>query len=309
MKKPRMKPALAILIAAAVLCLAGGPVSGICEEAVYTVNEWNYVEGSMDISGGIPADASGVLARIQERGVLRVATEPYFPPQEFIDPAFDGQDRYRGADMELARLIADRMGVDLQIVEMEFTDVLPAVANDECDLAISALSFTPARAATVTMSKGYYFSDAPKTVIMIRESDAESITTVDDMAGKILAAQQGSLQEAMMAANIFVYKEFRRLPQVQDVYGSIVRGDVDAGAMDAEVAMEYLANNPDSGLMILPDIEFLLQPAYQGDRIAARSGEFQLIAFVNGVIDEVLENELYDEWIAEARIRARELGL
>ena len=115
MKNPRMKQIFAMLIAAAVLCFSGGSVFGVSEGSVYTVNEWNYVDSSMDVSGGIPDDASGTLARIRERGVLRVATEPYYPPQEFIDPAFDGQDKYRGADMELARLIAERMGVDLQM--------------------------------------------------------------------------------------------------------------------------------------------------------------------------------------------------
>ncbi len=118
MKKPGMKRALAILIAAVFLYASGGSETGVCEGTVYPVNEWNYVDGSMDVSGGIPADASGALARIRERGVLRVATEPYYPPQEFIDPAFDGQDKYRGADRELARLIAERRGVELQSVEL-----------------------------------------------------------------------------------------------------------------------------------------------------------------------------------------------
>ncbi|QTE68759.1 amino acid ABC transporter substrate-binding protein [Clostridiales bacterium] len=308
MKKTRIKQVSAILLAAAVLCFCGGIVSGTCEN-IYTVNEWNFVDSSMDVSGGIPEDASGVLARIRERGVLRVATEPYYPPQEFIDPGFDGQDKYRGADMELARLIAERMGVELHIEEMEFTEVLPAVANDQCDLAVSALSFTPGRASSHTMSKGYYFSDIPKTVIIIRAEDAAEITSVADLAGKTLAAQQGSLQEAMMAANVYVYKEFRRLSQVQEVYSAVARGTADAGAADAETAIEYLANNPQEGLMILPGVEFYLQREYLGDRIAARNGEYELIAFVNGVIDEVLKNQLYDEWIAEARERVRELGM
>lgn len=308
MKKTKKKRVSAILLAAVVLCLSGGSVSG-ASEIVYNVNEWNYVDSSMDVSGGIPEDASGVLARIRERGVLRVATEPYYPPQEFIDPGFDGQDKYRGADMELARLIAERMGVELQIEEMEFTDVLPAVSNDECDLAISALSFTPGRASTHTMSKGYYFSDIPKAVIIIRAADAAEITSVADLAGRTLAAQQGSLQEAMMAANVYVYKEFRRMSQVQDVYSAVAGGNADAGAVDAEAAIEYLANNPQDGLIILPGVEFYLQREYLGDRIAARNGEYQLIAFVNGVIDEVLKNQLYDEWIAEARERVRELGM
>ena len=61
--------------------------------------------------------------------------------------------------MQLAQLIADRMGVTLEIIPMDFTDVLPAVADGTCDLAISALSYTPARASQYGLSKGYYFSD------------------------------------------------------------------------------------------------------------------------------------------------------
>ena len=66
------------------------------EEQAFVENEWNFVDGSMDVSHGIPETANGVLARIRERGVLRVATEMYFAPQEFIDPDLEGQDAYVG---------------------------------------------------------------------------------------------------------------------------------------------------------------------------------------------------------------------
>ena len=144
------------------------------EEQAFVENEWNYVDGSMDISGGIPETANGVLARIRERGVLRVSTELYYAPQEFIDPDREGQDSYTGADMELARMIAARMGVELVIVPMEYTEILHAVATDECDLAIAALSYTPGRAASYELSKGYYFTEEYSNIAMvIREEDME----------------------------------------------------------------------------------------------------------------------------------------
>ena len=104
MKKPGMKRALAILIAAVFLYASGGSVTGVCEGTVYPVNEWNYVDGSMDVSGGIPDDASGALDRIRRNGVLRVGTEPYNPPMSYIDFSKGGSDHYAGADMQLARL-------------------------------------------------------------------------------------------------------------------------------------------------------------------------------------------------------------
>ena len=111
----------------------------------YLENEWNYVDGSMDISHGIPENATGVMDRIKRKGVLRVATEPYFAPQEFIDPEKTGTDQYAGADMELARLIAARMGVELEIIPMEYTQVLPALTDNLVDLTISAIAFTASR--------------------------------------------------------------------------------------------------------------------------------------------------------------------
>lgn len=289
------------------VCLASAAEAS--EGMVYEENELNYVDGSIDVSNGIPDDAIGVLLRIKQNGVLRVATEPYFVPQEFIDPEREGQDKYQGADMELARLIAEKMGVELEIVEMEFTEVLTAVSEDQCDLAISALSFTPGRASSNEMSKGYYYSDIPKCSILIREEDQKEITSIESLAKKILIAQQGSLQEIMMSSNITAYQEFRRVLTTQMVYDAVQNKDADAGAVDAETALEYIQRNPDCGLTIADGIEFVLEEEYQGDRIAAKKGEMQLMYFVNGVINEVLEKDLYTKWIEDAEKRAEELGL
>ena len=280
------------------------------EEQTFVENEWNYVDVSMDVSHGIPDTANGVLARIKENGVLRVATEPYFAPQEFIDPDLEGQAAYAGADMELARLIADRMEVELVIIPVDFTDVFRCAANDECDLVISALSFTPARAIENEMSKGYFFSDTPANITMvIREEDAEKIKTVDDLTDKTLIAQRGSLQEAMTVDRVHKYKEFRRVLQTQEVYEAVASGAADAGAVDMENAQNYIRNNPDCGLVMVDGIRFTLEEQYAGDRIAAKKGEIELMYFVNGVIDEVLEKDLYTQWYREAQKRADELDL
>ena len=276
----------------------------------YVENEWNYVDGSMDVNHGIPQNATGVLDRIRRKGVLRVATEPYFAPQEFIDPDMKDQERFAGADMMLARLIAKRMGVKLEILPMEFTQVLPALTEDQCDLTISAISFTPGRASSYTMSKGYYFVDnQASTGFVIRETDREAITSLEDLADKTLIAQSSSLQEALAAQHIYNYKQFRRVSSVQTVYEAVQKGKADAGVVDQKTARDYIENNPGCGLCMADGLSFSLEEQYQGDRIVAKKGELQLIYFVNGVIDEVLESGIYMEWIGEAEARAKELGL
>ena len=276
----------------------------------YVRNEWNFIDRSMDISHGIPEDAAGVLGRIRDRRTLRIATEPYFPPQEFIDPTKVGSKRFVGSDIDLAQLIADRMGVTLEIVPMEFSEVLSSLDENTCDLAISALSFVPSRAAAYEMSKGYYFSENNSgNGILIRSEDQDKFHSIEDFSDKVIAAQRGSLQESLMAENFPGYKEFIRFKSTQEVYSALEDGKIDAAMVDIETAENYIEKEAGIQLILLPDFQFQLDEHYQGDRIAAKKGQLQLIYFVNAVIDEVLESGQYMEWYKEAEDLAQSLGL
>ncbi len=311
MRKNIRKTIPALLLCLGVLFVPLGILAGEEEEDyLYVENEWNFVENSLDVSNGIPKDAEGRLLAIKEAGKLVVATEPYFAPQEFIDPSLSGQEQYVGADMELARLIAERMGVELEIVPMEFTKVLSAVSEGEVDLAISALAFTPARAQTMELSKGYYYTSGEDTnSLLIRETDKNRIKSIDDISGLRLIAQRGSLQESLGADNIFHYEEFLRVSTIQEVYTAIEEGSSDAAVVDIESAQAYIDSKPGSNLMLVPGITFSMEEQYEGDRVAADKGEIPLICFVNGVIDEVLKSGQYQEWYDEYEKYANNLEL
>ncbi|MBQ6596265.1 MAG: transporter substrate-binding domain-containing protein [Lentisphaeria bacterium] len=298
MIKRRRTLCLAAMLIMAFAALSAGAAGE--ETPMYIENEWNFVDRSMDVSNGIPEDAGGRLAKIRDSGRLTVATEPFFPPQEFIDDSQEGQARFVGADMELARLIAERMGVALEIVPMEFTEVLSSVSEGKYDLAVAALSVTAGRAATLVMSKGYYFTDEQaSTGLLIRATDAETIRDAGDLAGRDIAAMSGSLQETMAGESITTYRQFVRLTAVTDVYEAVLNGEVDVGVVDLENATTYIENHPGCGLAIVPEVYFTLPQQYLGDRIAAKKGEVELMYFVNGVIDEVLESGQYERWFEE----------
>ena len=278
--------------------------------SLYHENEFGYVDESMDVSGGIPENAEGRLYTIKERGYLTVATEPYYSPQEFIDPSLEGQDQYVGADMELARLIAKRMGVELRIVPLDFSEVLTSVADGTNDLIISGLSFTPARAGMLEMSKGYHFSEETANAgLLIREEDRDLICSEEDLAGKNLAAQSGSIQESLMAEHVTKYREFRRYNSVEMIYEALEQGEVDAAAVDVETAKIYISNNPGCGLTFVEGIGYAQEEQYRGDRIAGPKDELMLMYFVNGVIDEVLEDGTYEVWFDEYADYAARLGV
>ncbi|MBR3015785.1 MAG: transporter substrate-binding domain-containing protein [Clostridia bacterium] len=291
---------LIIWVMLAAVCAVCVSVSVFAEDmdGEYVENEWNYVDQAMDVSQGIPDGAAGVLARIRETGVLRVATEPYYPPQEFLDESLSGQEQFVGADMELARLIAQRMGVELKIVPMDFSLVLSAVSDGECDLAISALSYTPGRAVTNTFSKGYYFSDDNSANgLLIRAGDLENIKDVSDLADKTIVAQSGSLHEALAAENVLSYHEFRRLKTIREVYLAVANSWADAAVVNVAAAKTYIESHPQQKLALVPGLVFEIDKEMEGDRVAGKKGELQLMYFVNGVLNETLESGIYYEWM------------
>ena len=308
MKKRSLRSVLSLLL---MIGLVWGAWTGWADadgQSGWYENEWNFMSDSMDISQGIPKDAVGVLGKIQRSGVLRVAVDPRNAPQVFLDTARPAEDQFSGADIQLARLIAERMGVELRVIRLDGTQLLSALTEDQCDLALSALAYTPGRALSNTLSKGYYFPEGgDKVGILIR--DEEEISSLEDLEGKVIIAQSNSLAETIAVRLVTDYLEFRRASSVQGVYESMVRGKADAGIVNISTAERYIQKNPGRGLKLVEGLAFSPDENYLGYRVAAKKGETQLVAFVNGVIDEAVRSGQYESWMQEAVRRASELGL
>lgn len=143
------------------------------------------------------------------------------------------------------------MGVELEIVPLEFTEVLSETADGEYDLAISGLAFTPSRASSLELSKGYHFSDeSASTCLMMRKEYQHILVQTDDLFDRNIAAQIGSLQELLLAENVTRYHQFRRYSSMQDIYAALEDGIIDATAVDIETARIYIQNNPSCGLYL-----------------------------------------------------------
>ena len=255
---------------------------------------------------------SNRLEDILARGYIEVATEPYFAPNEFIDPTITGENNIVGSDIELANFIADELGVELRLKPMDFTSVLGSMTSGKFDLAISALAYTPSRAETMNLSKGYYYGseDPQKSYgILIRKEDADEIKTIEDLADKIVAAQNGSLQEMFVREQIPAYKQYNQVSSTNDAFLMVQTGRADAMAAALKMAELYLESNPECGLMILPDFYFTVDLDTQGTRIGLPLGEDELTDRVNEIIDKVLEQDLYNQWYEEYKEYAKKLGL
>lgn len=254
--------------------------------------------------------AENLLEEIVERGYIQVATEPYFPPNEFIDPNKKGDEQYVGSDMELAKYIADELGVELKIVPLEFSAVLSSITEGKYDLAISALSYTPARAEAMNMSKGYHFSQGGDGHgLLIRKEDREIIKGVEDIADKVIVAQSGSLQEMFINNQIPKYKEFKRVSSTTDGFLSLQEGKAQVCASYLSTAKLYMEANPNSNLMIVEGFRFEEDESTAGTRIGIPKGEEELTEKINEIIDDIREQGIFDKWNDEYSEYARKLGL
>lgn len=300
---------MAALTACTVAEASTHPATAETSETTKTVESSEAITTTVGENQHSPSNR---LEDILDRGYIEVATEPAFAPNEFIDPGKTGDDKYVGSDIELANYIANELGVELRLKPMDFTSVLGSITSAKYDLAISALAYTPSRAETMNLSKGYYFgSEDPQKAygILIRKEDADKIKTIDDLSDKILTAQNGSLQEIFLREQIPKYKEYNPVSSTNDAFLMVQNGRADAMAAALKMAELYLESNPESGMMILPDFYFTVDEDTQGTRIGIPKDEEELTARINEIIDDVLEKDLYNQWYDEYKEYAKKLGL
>ena len=250
------------------------------------------------------------LREIQDRGYIEVVTEPAFAPFEFIDPSKDGDEKYIGADIELAKYIADKLEVELRIIPLEFGAVLSSISEGKYDLAISALAYTPARAQAMNMSKGYYFSeDSPGYGLLIRGEDEEIIRGPEDVKDKVMVAQSGSLQEVFVNEQITQYKDFKRVSATTDGFLMVQENKADVCAVSISMAQLYINANPNADLKIIEDFNFIVDPKTDGTRVGMPLGEDELEEEINMIIDQVLNDGSFEKWHKEYTKYAESLGL
>ena len=98
------------------------------------------------------AEASNRLEEILAAGKITMATSPDYPPYEFEDLTKTGQDAYVGADIELAKYIAQELGVELEIKPMTFDAMLAAVGEGSVDFALAGMTAKEERKTSMDLS-------------------------------------------------------------------------------------------------------------------------------------------------------------
>jgi len=172
------------------------------------------------------------------QGKLTMATNAYFPPYEFYD-----EDKIVGIDAEIAAAIAEKLGLELVIEDMEFDSIITAVQNGRADLGLAGMTVTEDRLKNVNFTTSY----ATGIQVVIVKEDSP-IASVDDLSGVKIGVQLGTTGD-IYACDDFGVENIDEYNKGNDAVMALVNGKVDAVIIDNEPAKAFVAAN--SGLKIL----------------------------------------------------------
>lgn len=219
---------------------------------------------------------------------LVVGTSADYPPYEFIQQV-DGKQEFVGFDMDLARYIADSWGVDLEIQDVKFDALLTGLETGMYDLVIAGMTPDPNRKAN--FSHIYYKSNHG---VVIKKTDAETITSLESLPGKKVGVQMGSIQEGIADGIEGINKT--SLSNINNLILELKSGKVDALIMETPVAQSYVNANQD--LMMVENL--VIDDGQGGTAIAIKEGRDDLTNQVNLVLEQVEKDKLMEEWVVAA---------
>ena len=225
-------------------------------------------------------------------GKLTVATSPDFAPYEFYAIAEDGTHSLAGFDIALAQYIADFLGLELDIIPMDFDGVLNELAAGGVDLGMAGLSPDPKRMDAMDFSDIYYQGGQSFVTV---QANVDLFPTMEDTnkAEYSICAQNGSIQ--MDLANEFSPEaDIVALVKVTDIIAELLGGKLDGAYIETDVALNYAKSYPD--LAVILDVPY----DSEGSAVGVVKGNVELAAGVNAAIAAALEDGSMASFVAVA---------
>lgn len=182
-------------------------------------------------------------------GVLTMATSADYPPYEYVETA-GGTEEIVGFDVDIARHIAEELGYELEISNIDFNGLIPALQAGRADFVMAGMTPTEERKQNVDFSEIYY--DAKQNIVF---PSGGGITTPADLEGKTVGVQLGSIQEGLaedLAAETPGMK-LSPLNRINEIVQELKSGRIDAAIIEDTVAAGFLANNPDLEAVEIPE--------------------------------------------------------
>lgn len=217
----------------------------------------------------------------EEGNTIIVGTEAGFAPYEYMVG-----NNVVGIDMDISQAIADALGKELVVKNMDFDGALLAVQQGTIDFVAAGVSVSEERKEVMDFSIDYV--DSTEVVLVNKESPAAA--SVEDLAGKVIGVQQGNIADFYVEANIEA-KEIKRYTQFAQAAQDLINNKLDCIVMDLYPAQDLVAANEE--LTILDGV--LFEDKYA---IAVQKGNQELLDQINTVIQELKDSGKIDEFTA-----------
>jgi cystine transport system substrate-binding protein len=179
----------------------------------------------------LPAAAADLLATVKARGTLKVALEGTYPPFNYKEK--NGE--LAGYDVDVARLVASKLGLKVEFVSSEWASILAGLAAGKYDVIISQVGINPKREQAFDFSQPYIYS-MPQ--LIVRNNETAVYKSLADLKGKKLGVGQGSVyeQQAKAVAGI----EVRSYAAAPDTMSDLASGRIDAALNDSLMSAHLL---------------------------------------------------------------------
>lgn len=245
-----------------------------------------------DSAGSADASGSDTMQLVTD-GTLTIGTSAEYEPFEYMD---DGE--YKGFDLELAQAIADDLGLELKIENVDFDTIVPGVASGtKYDMGIAAITATPEREKEVGFTDSYYMDDqAIVTMADNTEITGDNYADALNVEGVKIAVQSGSTAEAFAKEN-FPNAELVPFKNATDCFAAVQSSQANALVTNRSVAAQLVATSF-SNVQVIKQISTGEEYA-----IAVNKDNTALLDALNDSIDKLTEDGTVDELMTKYNIK------
>lgn len=249
---------------------------------------------SMLLFGGC-AGNTGKVDEIKKAGKIVLGTAADYPPYEF-HKLINGKDEIVGFDIEIAKLIAAELGVELEIVDMKFEGLLAALVTNDIDFIVAGMVADEERAKTVDFSIPYYQAEQR---MVVRMDDKDKYKGPEDLVGSKIGAQKTTIQEDI-ALEKFSQSTYIGLSKITDLILELQNKKIEAVLLAEPVAEAYVKQNGD---LYMAEISLGTE---DGVCVAVNKGKSDLLELIDKTLDKLIKDGTIDILINEANALAEQ---
>lgn len=253
-----------------------------------------FVSKSIDLSATSNTNTEGKIAAIQKAGKIVLGTSADYKPYEF-HAIVDGKDTIVGFDIDVAKAIADALGVELEIKDMGFSGLLAALQSGTVDIVLAGMQATEERKASVDFSIPYF---KEKNLYVTQTMHTKTYSSNADFAGKRIGVQQGTTQEFAGLELQEQYPDIEIVPvtNLLDMTQQVKNGTLDGMIIADTIAITMIKT--DNSIATVDAVEIAYEQA--GTSVAVAKGNDDLVAFIDEVLADLLAENKIETFMEDA---------